>query len=1159
MRLRRLDLTRYGKFTDYSIDFGAHTPGTPDLHIVYGLNEAGKSTSLSAYLDLLFGIEERTRYGFLHQGKAMEVGGCLEFGGETHVLKRLKQRANSLLNEHGQPVNEAVLGVPLAGLTRDAYRMMFSLDDQTLEDGGNAIMESKGDLGELLFSASAGLAGISSILEVALEEADRIYRKRASSTRIAVLKRQIAELKSRRDDIDTQASAYAGLVAALRQAEASYDEVMREKGIVRARDEEIVRILRAHPLAADYHRGEELLRDYAGLPHPPQDWTRTFPDLVTDETRLQTRLAGLDRQQAQLSAELDSLDVDEALLDLADRLERLPEAAARYSTAEEDLPKRKAALEQRSRQVAIIAATLGQQDVADPKTLLVPAATIGALRDLIAERSGLDVARKAAETEYRAALEGLEDGRRDRLSLDQGNGALDQAMIARFQSLVTRIRQSDLASDLRHAERALPERRKQVSDATGMLEAWTGDTDSLRTLALPDPGRLEAWRAVLNDLFKRRTDQRERRREQATREQEDMARLAALRDAAGAIGDEEASAAFAQRREAWERHMASLDRGSAQVFEDKLRATDSIADTRLSHAKELTELRALTTGLAVTSAAIARHDELLAEIEDELAVLRAEIRAEVAPDIELSPDATVASWLALIDRWVKNRSAAVSAWDALAEVEQAISQARSAIEAEEQALADLLGKTGFDASGLALPALLQVAEDLLVTQKTLATRRSDIDKRVGELERALAARTRARDEAEAALAGWQARFDTALASTWFADRAGSLGAVAELLDALLDLPSALRDQDDIQHRIVSMEADRAAFSALISGLYKELGETFDGVDPLGAAKALSRRFEDAKGMASQRQGREAALADLAREREAIEQDIAIHDARKAEMTSLFNVETLADVRVALERCGDRALLVDQQAKLERQLIAEMQQASLRQALDSLADTDLAELQREQAELKARLDDIDERGKLLFADKARATDRLNAIGGDDAVARIEAERRTVLLEIEDLAMQFLRLRTGSLVAEHALRAYRDKHRSAMMNRASQAFQLMTRDEYSGLATRPDKEREALIGLSRQGGSKLAVDMSKGTRFQLYLALRLAGYEEFAAARPSVPFIADDIMETFDEPRSEEVFRLFGQMAGVGQVIYLTHHRHLCDLARQTVPGVKIHEI
>lgn len=210
-------------------------------------------------------------------------------------------------------------------------------------------------------------------------------------------------------------------------------------------------------------------------------------------------------------------------------------------------------------------------------------------------------------------------------------------------------------------------------------------------------------------------------------------------------------------------------------------------------------------------------------------------------------------------------------------------------------------------------------------------------------------------------------------------------------------------------------------------------------------------------------------------------------------------------------------------------------------------------------LAGKLEDLDERRRLLFADKTSAADRLAAVGGDDAVARIEAERRTVLLQIEDMALRFVRLRAGSLVAEHALRAYREQHRSSMMQRASDAFQAITRNEYSGLTTRPEKDGEALIGLGRGGGSKLATDMSKGTRFQLYLSLRLAGYAEFAAVRPSVPFIADDIMETFDEPRSEEVFRLFAQMASMGQVIYLTHHRHLCDIAQQVVPSVKIHQI
>ncbi|WP_163284752.1 hypothetical protein, partial [Enterobacter hormaechei] len=72
----------------------------------------------------------------------------------------------------------------------------------------------------------------------------------------------------------------------------------------------------------------------------------------------------------------------------------------------------------------------------------------------------------------------------------------------------------------------------------------------------------------------------------------------------------------------------------------------------------------------------------------------------------------------------------------------------------------------------------------------------------------------------------------------------------------------------------------------------------------------------------------------------------------------------------------------------------------------------------------RVEDLNERLKELFAAKSAAADRLAAVGGDDAVVRIEAERRTILLEIEDKALRFLHLRTGALLAERALQAYRE---------------------------------------------------------------------------------------------------------------------------------------
>ena len=165
MRISRLDLTRYGRFSDYRLDFGPAAPSGSDFHIVYGLNETGKSTAAAAILDLLFGVEKQSAYGAAkgrasvpnwHAYNTMRIGARLELGGRAYEVARLKREKNSLVDGNDRPLDESWLSAELAGADRDAFHMMFSLDDDSLEKGGEAILASHGDLGQLLFSASAG-------------------------------------------------------------------------------------------------------------------------------------------------------------------------------------------------------------------------------------------------------------------------------------------------------------------------------------------------------------------------------------------------------------------------------------------------------------------------------------------------------------------------------------------------------------------------------------------------------------------------------------------------------------------------------------------------------------------------------------------------------------------------------------------------------------------------------------------------------------------------------------------------------------------------------------------------------------------------------------------------------------------------------------------
>jgi len=185
---------------------------------------------------------------------------------------------------------------------------------------------------------------------------------------------------------------------------------------------------------------------------------------------------------------------------------------------------------------------------------------------------------------------------------------------------------------------------------------------------------------------------------------------------------------------------------------------------------------------------------------------------------------------------------------------------------------------------------------------------------------------------------------------------------------------------------------------------------------------------------------------------------------------------------------------------------------------------------------------------------------DSVNDDESAARLQQERATLLTEIEQGARHYISLKAGALIVDEAVRLFRDQHRGAMLKAASEAFSKITRGRYPRLVTVTADERETLVA-ERDDKTTLSADkLSTGTRAQLYLALRIAGHAEYAKSQTPLPFIADDILEAFDNHRAKETLTLLSSMAESGQVIYLTHHEHLVDMARTIAPDrCKIHRL
>ena len=1149
MRLNRLDLTRYGKFTDCSIDFGVPMPGRPDLHIIYGPNEAGKSTALAAFLDLLFGVEIRSRFNFLHPYPALRIGGSLEFGGAAHELVRIKRAQNSLLDGSGLPVAEALLAGQLGSIDRDSYRAMFSLDDDTLEAGGESILASKGELGELLFSASTGLADLSRTLTELRAEADAFYRYHAHNTELASFKTRLAELRDAREKLDTAATRYAALIGARDQALGHYNEALAARTKTLARMQEIQRLVSALPRLTALRAVRTALEPLADLPAAPAGWVEALPGLRDEAITLAAREEGVARELSEIALALDAIVVDEATLAIADRVDRLDHLRARHLTAVKDIPERSLEARQVELEIAGILGRIGRAGEAEPRRLVLDASTVGALLELIAKRSGVETALETAAQEQSDAKQRLQDAEAKLQATGASSTEAETTGLATLAAAVAALQASDHAVRRRRAEQEQADLGDALADQMLALRPWQGTSDELALLAVPVSGDVLRWKKELIDA-QNGCDRRSQELENAKTEQARLAaECGAIARVGGVMSDAEAARIRGEREEAWAVHRRTFDVASADAFEAALRRDDIVMNARLRHEADVVRLHQTSEALARAEAETVRVEKQFAEAEVRLQQVQGAVSTAVAPFL---PGAT----LDFFESWLGWRSKAL---DTHAKCRQAVRDLREAVVDSDglrnRLLAALRGaRVPYDEAAS--------IDELRCTAQAMLDREADrrgMRSAMQECQRDVKAREGRLAAEEERDRKWQEKWSVACASCWLGEcgTPPALPAVREILGAVAELGPALARRASLLDRIEKMKADQTAFADEVVAVARLLGYASGGEAPLDLVDQIGRRVQDARTAALLRSGKMEDQEKARGRQRKLAATRRVHEAHAREMQAYFAVDSLAHVADKLSDIAQKAKLEAHAEEETREILDALRASAIADAERVLDTADRADLEKELLKLTAEFADQDERTRDLFATHSKAADQVEAVGGDAAAARIEEQRRTVLLEIEDRAVRHLRLRAGIAAAEHALRSYRQQHRSAMMKEASQAFRAISCGAYTGLASQPSRESEVLVAVAADGSSKFATELSKGTRFQLYLALRVAGYREFARLRPPVPFIADDIMETFDDERAEQALRLLAKIGEVGQAIYLTHHRHLCEIATRVCPDVRLH--
>jgi uncharacterized protein YhaN len=149
------------------------------------------------------------------------------------------------------------------------------------------------------------------------------------------------------------------------------------------------------------------------------------------------------------------------------------------------------------------------------------------------------------------------------------------------------------------------------------------------------------------------------------------------------------------------------------------------------------------------------------------------------------------------------------------------------------------------------------------------------------------------------------------------------------------------------------------------------------------------------------------------------------------------------------------------------------------------------------------------------------------------------------EIREQALRYARLKLSSVVLQREVERYREQNQGPILKRASALFPRLTLGSFRGL--RVGIEERQIVAL-REDGKEVAVDgLSEGTRYQLYLALRVASLERYLERNPPLPLVLDDILIHFDDERAAAALGVLGELAERVQVLFFTHHARDLTLA------------
>lgn len=223
MRIQGFQIEGFGRFADHDVG-----PFKNPVTLIYGPNEAGKSTYLAFVRTILFGFPRRLGHQHYPPFSGGRHGGRIDVvseDGSRYTVHRIQGRGAgpvTITGSGGDIFDTEVLAQLLGHHSRDVFESIFAF---TLEDLHSGDLLGKSSVNSQIYSAGMGVAKLPAAMKTLQAERATLFLKGGSVNRIARTARKLEAIEARLREVANNAAEYGRLTTRLQEVDGRLQEL----------------------------------------------------------------------------------------------------------------------------------------------------------------------------------------------------------------------------------------------------------------------------------------------------------------------------------------------------------------------------------------------------------------------------------------------------------------------------------------------------------------------------------------------------------------------------------------------------------------------------------------------------------------------------------------------------------------------------------------------------------------------------------------------------------------------------------------------------------------------------------------------------------------------------------------------------------------------